>query len=98
MYTRRVPIGLIVNELLTNCLKYAFPENRNGTIQISLSQANHETLPLKVTDNGVGKNVGVTPKGTGFGSQLIQLMTQQLNGSMTENSENGTTVIFDFKI
>tara|TARA_R110000850_G_scaffold147130_1_gene269304 strand:- start:15029 stop:17041 length:2013 start_codon:yes stop_codon:yes gene_type:complete len=93
-----VPIGLIVNELLTNALKYAFPENRNGTIQISLSQASPETLSLKVIDNGVGKNTGVAPKGTGFGSQLIQLLTQQLNGTMTENGENGTMVAFNFKI
>jgi len=93
-----VPIGLIVNELLTNALKYAFPENRNGTIQISLSQATPETLSLKVTDNGVGKDTGAVPKGTGFGSQLIQLLTQQLNGTMTENSENGTMVSFNFKI
>lgn len=93
-----VPIGLIVNELLTNALKYAFPEDRNGTIQISLSQATPETLSLKVTDNGVGKVAGVSPKGTGFGSQLIQLLTQQLNGTMTENGENGTMVAFNFKV
>jgi two-component sensor histidine kinase len=93
-----VPIGLIVNELLTNALKYAFPENRNGTIQISLSQASPETLSLKVTDNGVGKDAGAATKGTGFGSQLIQLLTQQLNGTMTENSEHGTMVSFNFKI
>ncbi|MBZ9629421.1 ATP-binding protein [Salegentibacter sp. LM13S] len=93
-----VPIGLIVNELLTNALKYAFPENRNGTIQISLSQATPKTLSLKVTDNGVGKDASAAPKGTGFGSQLIQLLTQQLNGTMTENNENGTMVSFNFKI
>ncbi|HSP40837.1 MAG TPA: histidine kinase dimerization/phosphoacceptor domain -containing protein [Gillisia sp.] len=93
-----VPIGLIVNELLTNALKYAFPENRNGTIQISLSHASPETLSLKVIDNGVGKDAGAEPKGTGFGSQLIQLLTQQLNGTMTETSENGTMVAFNFKI
>lgn len=93
-----VPIGLIVNELLTNALKYAFPENRNGTIQISLSRSTSETLSLKVADNGVGKVNGLAPKGTGFGSQLIQLLTQQLNGTMTENGENGTMVAFNFKI
>ncbi len=93
-----VPIGLIVNELLTNALKYAFPENKNGTIQISLSQSTPETLTLKVADNGVGKGHGVGPLGTGFGSQLIQLLTQQLNGTMLENNENGTMVAFQFKI
>ncbi len=93
-----VPIGLIVNELLTNALKYAFPEDKNGTIQISLSQSTPETLTLKVADNGVGKVAGLAPRGTGFGSQLIQLLTQQLNGRMIEKTEKGTSVEFHFKI
>ncbi|MEO6347447.1 MAG: histidine kinase dimerization/phosphoacceptor domain -containing protein, partial [Aquaticitalea sp.] len=53
-----VPIGLIVNELLTNALKYAFPEDGKGNILISLSQSTPETLTLKVADNGVGKILG----------------------------------------
>jgi len=93
-----VPIGLIVNELLTNALKYAFPEDKNGTIQISLSQSTPEILILKVADNGVGKENGLAHKGTGFGSQLIQLLTQQLNGKMIEKIEKGTSVEFQFKI
>jgi len=93
-----VPIGLIVNELITNSLKYAFPENTKGNISISLSKSNPEILTLKVVDNGVGKIESLTPKGTGFGSQLIKLLTQQLNGEMTEESENGTTVSFHFKL
>src|SRR5690606_18524969 len=64
-----VPIGLIVNELLTNALKYAFPKDAKGNIQISLSKPNPETLTLKVVDNGIGKTQGLAPKGTGFGSQ-----------------------------
>jgi len=93
-----VPIGLIVNELLTNALKYAFPEDSNGKIKISLIQSNKETLTLKVVDNGIGKTIKTTPKGTGFGSQLIKLLTQQLNGYMEETYENGTSVVFQFKI
>jgi two-component sensor histidine kinase len=93
-----VPIGLIVNELLTNALKYAFPKDSNGKIEISLAQSNSETLILKVADNGIGKTIGANPKGTGFGSQLIKLLTQQLNGSMEEKHDNGTSVSFKFKI
>lgn len=92
-----VPIGLIVNELLTNAIKYAFPNSENGKISIHLEQKTKDTLHLKVTDNGVGKVLGLAPKGTGFGSQLIQLLTQQLNGTMEENGEKGTTVSFEFK-
>lgn len=93
-----VPIGLIVNELLTNALKYAFPKNSKGSISISLSKTSAETLILKVIDNGIGKVEGLAPKGTGFGSQLIQLLTQQLNGEMTEDSKHGTSVLFHFKL
>ena len=93
-----VPIGLIVNELLTNALKYAFPKNSKGKIEISMSRPNPDVLSLKVVDNGIGKTNGLTPKGTGFGSQLIKLLTQQLNGHMEENNENGTSVQFKFKI
>ncbi len=91
-----VPIGLIVNELLTNALKYAFPEGTKGKINISLSQENN-TLLLKVSDNGIGKTEGSKPKGTGFGTQLIQLLTQQLNGTIYEDYKNGTAVLFNFK-
>ena len=91
-----VPIGLIVNELLTNALKYAFPADIPGTIRISLAQPDAETLTLSVADDGVGKAMGVAPKGTGFGSQLVQLLTQQLNGQMHEECQDGTRVSFRF--
>ncbi|GAL72092.1 sensory transduction histidine kinase [Jejuia pallidilutea] len=93
-----VPIGLIVNELLTNALKYAFPENKKGEISISLEKFKSNHLKLKVSDNGVGKINGMAPKGTGFGSQLVNLLTQQLNGKMVERSEKGTLIEFDFLI
>ncbi len=93
-----IPIGLIVNELLTNALKYAFPNDRNGNIKISMSRASSEILTLKVVDNGIGKITEAAPKGTGFGSQLVQLLTQQLNGKMKEKHDDGTAITFEFKI
>lgn len=91
-----VPIGLIVNELLTNALKYAFPEGVKGQIKISLTKENEDLL-LKVSDDGIGKTEGAKPKGTGFGTQLIQLLTQQLNGTISEDYGNGTSIVFSFK-
>jgi two-component sensor histidine kinase len=93
-----VPIGLIVNELLTNALKYAFPKNEQGTIHISLEKSADNNLKLRIKDNGVGKVVGMAPKGTGFGTQLVQLLTQQLNGKMQEHTDEGTHIEFDFLI
>jgi len=91
-----IPIGLIINELLTNSLKYAFPKGEKGTITIQLARQNNSILHLEVADNGIGKSAHI--EGTGFGGQLITLLTKQLNGTMKEITENGTTLIFDFKL
>lgn len=91
-----VPIGLIVNELLTNSLKYAFPNNTKGEIQIRLKQ-DHDVLSLEVSDNGIGIADHTLVKGTGFGTQLISLLTQQLNGTLTRVTDKGTAVHFQFK-
>ncbi len=92
-----IPIGLMVNELITNSLKYAFPDRRDGRIKLRLQQEDAEHLALSVADNGVGKVAGTSPKGTGFGSQLIQLLTQQLQGVMQESVGDGTSVTFRLK-
>jgi two-component system, sensor histidine kinase PdtaS len=90
-----VPLGLIVNELLTNTLKYAFPEGKHGKVQIKLQKQPDGLLHLEVSDNGIGKS-GLT-HGTGFGGQLISLLTQQLSGTMREEIKDGTHIYFDFK-
>jgi len=89
-----VPIGLIVNELLTNTLKYAFPGGQQGKVTIKLHREPDGALHLQVSDNGVGKS-GPT-KGTGFGTQLIDLLTRQLNGTMHEEVQNGMHTFFVF--
>lgn len=91
-----VPLGLIVNELLTNALKYAFPDGRKGKIQIKLEKKADQTLHLEIADDGVGKS-GLT-HGTGFGTQLVSLLARQLSGSMREELKNGTIVQFDFNL
>lgn len=90
------PIGLIVNELLTNALKYAFPAGQNGKIKIKLTEKK-DTLRLQIRDNGIGKTAVNTPQGTGFGTQLVSLLTMQLDGTMEERVENGTIVSFEFR-
>ena len=90
-----VPLGLIVNELLTNTLKYAFPEGQPGKVRIKLQKQTDGALHLEVSDDGVGKS-GIT-QGTGFGGQLVSLLTQQLGGSMREEVKKGTRIYFEFK-
>jgi two-component sensor histidine kinase len=90
-----VPLGLIVNELLTNTLKYAFPDGRQGKVTLKLQKQTDGTLLLQVADNGIGKT-GLT-RGTGFGGQLIELLTQQLGGTIKEEIKDGTHFNFTFK-
>lgn len=91
-----VPLGLIVNELLTNTMKYAFPDGRNGKVHIHLAKDESGTLHLEVADDGIGK--GAEIYGTGFGKQLIDLLTRQLDGSMREEATNGTQLFFQFNL
>ena len=92
-----VPLGLIVNELITNALKYAFPQGRKGQIEVRLKKESVNKLSLKIIDDGIGQEDDDFTKGTGFGMQLIQLLTQQLNGTMEHVKSNGTIVAFEFK-
>ncbi|MDP3313941.1 sensor histidine kinase [Lutibacter sp.] len=91
-----IPLGLIINELLTNTIKYAFPNGKKGTVTLKLEIQNNKMLHLEFSDNGIGKSDSI--QGTGFGGQLISLLTHQLNGIMNELTQNGTTIIFDFKL
>ena len=92
-----VPLGLIVNELFTNSLKYAFPMGGKGIIKLSLESLADGNLNLKVADNGVGKMLNALPKGTGFGTQLVNLLTQQIDGKLVQEIHNGTIISINFK-
>ena len=79
---KAIPLGLIVNELITNSLKYAFPVGREGTIEIVLHQEKGQ-FRLAVIDDGVG--VAAAKKhadSTSFGNNLIGLLTKKLKGSV----------------
>jgi two-component sensor histidine kinase/tetratricopeptide (TPR) repeat protein len=94
-----IPIGLIVNELVTNSMKYAFPNEKRGEIQISLNEEADRHLRLVVADTGVGMdaNAVAASKGTGFGSQLVQLLTMQLNGRLETQRDRGMKTIVRFE-
>jgi len=75
-------LGLIVNELVTNALKHAFPGERGGTVYVRLRRSVGE-LTLEVEDNGVGCPEAPSE---GLGSRLVQLLVQQLRGRMTRQA------------
>jgi two-component system, sensor histidine kinase PdtaS len=92
-----VPLGLIVNELLTNSLKYAFPVGTKGIIKLSLESLENGDFNLKVSDNGIGKILNAKAKGTGFGTQLVDLLTRQIDGKLVQEVSNGTMISINFK-
>lgn len=92
-----VPVGLIANELLCNALKYAFKETQQGEIQVGLKKTGIDNeMKFCVADNGIGKQNNATPKGTGFGTELVHLLVQQLEGRLTVDVSKGTTVSIYF--
>jgi len=93
-----IPVGLIVNELVTNALKYAFPEGRHGTVEISLQAQDDNTLTLRIKDDGVGLHPTQNQsKDNGFGTRLVQLLTLQLDGQLQESAKDGVETVIRFK-
>lgn len=83
-----VPIGLVVNELVTNAAKHAFPNGRAGTIHVRLFDIDEDQFELQVTDDGVGLPDGLDPTTTdSVGLQTVMtIVTTQLHGSISVSS------------
>ncbi|MBN2398389.1 MAG: HAMP domain-containing protein [Deltaproteobacteria bacterium] len=93
-----IPLGLIINELLSNTLKYAFPEGRNGEITVRLD-ADEETggYTLVVADDGIGLPEGIDSRSPEtFGLQLVNILVEQLGGTMTLDREGRTSFRITF--
>lgn len=83
-----IPCGLIINELVSNSIKYAFPDNRSGEILLSISPLKNKKYKLIVKDNGIGAPKGIDlKKSDTLGIELVTLLTRQLNGSIDIISE-----------
>jgi two-component sensor histidine kinase len=93
-----IPLGLIINELVTNALKYAFPNRREGAITIGLWKNEEGKLCLKVADNGVGKAAAPALKSsTSFGSSLVDMLSQKLKGvPVDQQTAEGVVKVFAF--
>lgn len=94
---RAVPCGLVVNELVTNAFKHAFPDERRGEIRIELSTVDGE-LELVVADDGVGLPAGFDPaQSKSLGLQLVPLLVDQLQGRFQFENAQGTRFVLRFK-
>jgi two-component sensor histidine kinase len=95
---RLFPLGLIINELMTNEMKYAFIGRDSGRIWISLALVDSQAT-LTMTDDGVGLPDGFDlEKSKGFGLMLVKMLSQQLGGSFSIKNDNGTRSTLEFDI
>ena len=85
------PLGLVINELVVNAVKYAFPEGTAGSISISFGSRDREAV-LVIQDNGIGFDPGQPPRGSGLGRFMIDALVTQIGGWIaTERYEPGGT-------
>lgn len=93
-----IPLGLIVNELVTNSFKYAFSATSKPTLTIQLNKIDNNSFQLILSDNGIGLPNGILPKQTtSLGLKLVKLFTEQLNGTLQYVYENGSNFTINFK-
>ncbi len=93
-----IPCGLIINELVCNALKYAFPEGRSGRIDIRLFRQAEGRMMLEVTDDGIGLPPGFNPAAVhSLGYQLVLALTRQMRGELEVAGEAGTRVTIRFE-
>jgi two-component sensor histidine kinase len=92
-----IPCGLIINELVTNSLRYAFPDRRQGEILIRFGQLDEHNFRLTVRDNGVGLPKGLDFKNTStLGLTLVTGLAEQLGGTIAMQNQDGTEFNISF--
>ncbi|RYY59455.1 MAG: sensor histidine kinase [Chitinophagaceae bacterium] len=94
-----IPLGLILNEAITNAIKYAFPGKQDGVISISLRQCDEPFWQLQVADNGIGLPAGMDPVHAGsMGMKLMYGLAEDLDGALSIHVDDGTCVSLRFSI
>ena len=93
-----IPSGLILNELVTNSLKHAFPGGKSGEIIVELQPSEDHAFQIIVKDNGVGipKDLDLAHTAS-MGFQIVTMLVGQLEGSLEVQRESGTTVKVNIK-
>ncbi len=93
-----MPCGLLINEIVSNSLKYAFPDEREGEIKIELHKQPDQRIRMNISDNGVGLPPEIDIEhAESLGLQLIYALTSQLEGELEFSQENGTKFSVTFK-
>lgn len=96
--SQAIPIGIILNETVTNALKYAFPDNQNGKINIRVKKVD-TFVEVIISDNGVGlpRNFSLSNVNT-LGINLLKGLTPQLGGTFNIKNNNGLTIFLNFPL
>lgn len=93
-----IPAGIIINELISNSLKHAFPDGRDGHISITLKNE-HDFVVLTVADDGIGMKPGTNlEKSTSLGLELVHALTQQLHANVKLECSQGTRYAFEIPV
>lgn len=104
-----VPLGLILNEAISNAIKYAFPGDRKGEVRISLHTSAAQSYPsgttgsdicrLVIADNGIGLPPGFDPENfESLGMSLMRGLTDQLGGTFDMDGQNGLAITITFQV
>lgn len=94
-----LPVGLIVSELVSNALKYAFPSNGRGTISVCIDSPNGADCQLVISDDGVGLPESFDPEtSTTLGLYLVRLLVRQICGTMSVKRSNGVSFTIGFSL
>jgi two-component sensor histidine kinase len=93
-----IPLGLIINEIITNSYKYAFNLDKENRLSISISKADQDNFKLVIEDNGPGLNSDFEiKKAKSLGLRLVNRLVKQLHGSLSVSNENGARFEILFK-
>lgn len=93
-----IPCGLIINELVSNSLKYAFPDGRGGKIELRLLANENNAVSISVNDNGIGFPKGIDYRNTkSLGLQLVNTLVRQIDGTIAMVNHSGTNFEIKFR-
>jgi PAS domain S-box-containing protein len=94
-----VPLGLLLNELISNSLKHGFPEGQSGVITVRLAHIGEDKVVLEVADNGVGFPAGLDVHASpSLGLKLVAMLSDQLRGEFVMESRNGAYASLTFRL
>ncbi len=94
-----IPCGLIINELVSNCLKYAFPNGKAGIISLALTNLNDEQIEIRVSDNGKGLPGDVdVKKASTMGLKIVYNLVRQLMGTVEARNKKGGGTEFIIRV